>query len=259
MLPAFPPNQISFTKKFGIILLTIFLFFITTTPFLTWTKLNWFLPEPHYTTNEYNQILSKELTLSLKNILIDSMILTLAFFITFSFLFSKLFGFSDLKNLFVCFVFGVIVSTSIVGTNIYQSMKYWEVLENAASIFDQKVYTRGRGGGFNAQKKYTITFVNHSDTAINVKNIVLPSLQRSGFSIESLASYQKMLDSINQGENFIISAKTKNYLNINLNKSNRNRMVPQTLYFSLYYDQIYTNHPAENGTTFGSFELYPND
>jgi hypothetical protein len=253
------PNK---TSKLAVAILTLLLILIVTIPLFTWVRLGWFLPEPQYTATFYNQILQQELILSLKNLLIGFLILTVAFFLTFFFFFSRIFHFSGLKILLVCSFFGAITTVGITGWDISRSMSYWGFLERATLSYEQKIYKRGRGGGLGIQKEYSITFVNPSNTADGVKSVLVPSLQQSGFIIHPQSTGQKMMDNLNMGQNFVITPQNRNYLSLNFTKPDPKSVVPQSIHFLLGYNRLFSNNTADlvkSGTTEGFIRLFPNN
>ena len=250
------------TSKPVAVILTLLLSLIVLFPLFTWIRSGWFLPEPQYSAGSYQEVLNQEILQSLKNLFINIAVLSVGFALTFWVFLSAIFNLSKFKIILICFLLGLISGTAIVSLDIIKSISHWRVLEGATLGFEQKSYGRGRGGGLGLQKEYSITFVNPSNTADSVKNVLVPSLQKSGFTIHPQATGQEMVNKLDLGQDFVITPENRNYLSLNFTKPNPKRFIPQSIHFLLGYNSLFSKDSADlvkKGTTEGFIRLFPND
>jgi len=141
------------------------------------------------------------------------------------------------------------------------ALLYWNVLDKSVLNYQNKIYKRGRGGGFGLQKQYAITFTIPSDNAESVRDILIPSLEKAGFKLEIESTGQEAINNLNLGNEYTISPQNKHYLNLNLEKQVQ-KLVPPKINILISYNHLYgnnTNELVKPGTTEGFIILYPND
>jgi hypothetical protein len=244
-----------------IITLTVILFIILVLPLVLFINLGWFLPEPKYTVSSMNQVLISEIKLSLTNLFINMIVFTIAFFITFVLFFSEIFHFTKLKIISLCLIFAFITGIITISLDIYKSMNYWNILDKSLTSYQNKAYHRGRGGGLGLQKEYYIHFTIPSDNVQSERDVLIPSLKKSGFTIDVKSTGEEALTNLNLGSKFSITPQNKNYLNLNLSKET-NELVPPHMNLFIGYNHLFgsrTDELVKPGTTEGLLRFYPND
>lgn len=215
------------------------------------------LPEPHYISSSINEVLYKEIFLSFKNVAINFVVLTVVAFISLVVMFTNIFKFTKLKTIFFCMSIAFIISLLLPVFDIILSMKYWQILDKATMIYENKLYNRGRGGGLGLQKEYFIQFTIPSNNVQTVRDILIPALEKEQFSIDPDSTGAEAIDNLELGEKFLIMPENKNYLSINLEKSNKDEYFSINLVLENETSRGGVVNKVKPGTIEGYLTMYP--
>ena len=169
------------TRRLGLAVLTGFsTFFLFIFILIIWN--GWFLPEPQYIVYSYDEIVKKEVMLSLINLLIDIVILFLPIYITALF-FKRLQRTFTLKRFSAILILVIVLSSLIVVRTISESLSLWQPLEQSTHNIEQRTFSRGRGGGLGLQKVYAVRFTTKTSNLSFIKNGIIPTLERFGYEV----------------------------------------------------------------------------
>ncbi len=253
-----PPTKQSKNEKPAVIILTVLLTVVLFLPALIIVLTGWFLPEPQYTANSFSEVIAKEVTLSVTNLLIDLVLFSLSIFFTLVFLLLKIFKFSILKSVLIVLTAAFTLSLVCVSYSILESLNFWQPLEEATIMYQDKTYSRGRGGGLGLQKVYHLNFTIPSDNIASVRDDLVPTLEKRGFSTDSISSGPEMINNLNQGEKFVITSDNNNYLALNFSQhregSSSNSRINLIISFE---DNPYIPPQTKPGTITGFLTMYP--
>lgn len=141
----------------------------------------WFLPEPQYTTNSFDDVRTQEISLSVINLLINVVILFVPIY-TISLFFKssqQLFAF---KRFLIILISVLLLSSVFIARTVYESLQFWQPLEASTRSMNDRTFTRGRGGGLGLQKIYFIDFTTKGSNLSFIQNEIIPILQSYGYT-----------------------------------------------------------------------------
>ena len=164
--------------KVGALIFGLLLFLFA----FSWIWNGSFLPEPNYSASSFSGVITKEISLSIPRLLIDTVICLLSVYLILAF-FEGTFFSTRGKHLMLTVLFSAIFSTIIISLQIYKSINYWQPFIALSQNFNDSTFGRGRGGAFGAQKEYALTAHPKSFNLSSIESQIIPSMSRSGYSV----------------------------------------------------------------------------
>lgn len=218
--------------------------------FVIWN--GWFLPEPHYSAYSFSEVILKELTLSIKNLFINILLLFLPLYLLIHSYIN-----TSIKRAIII----IVISSLFVFKDIVSSILLWQPLEQATQSYNNRVYSRYRGGGLGLAKVYNILFTIPSNNVKSVKEDLVPILRSKGFDIDTKSTFfgDEAINNLELGEQFTITPQNRNYLSLELSDSNSKKFLSKYIYIHLGYDSYRSGglKNVEPGTIEGFIQLYP--
>lgn len=168
-----------FLTIFGVILFLIALAFILT---------GWFLPEPQYQINSFPGVIFFEILKSTINLLLDMIILLLPIFLISIFV-KPWNSISNKERFYSVVAIAFFISIVVVGFSIIKSILLWQPLESSTRFAQERIFDRGRGGAFGAQKIYRVEFTTSSNNLSFIPNKIIPLLKSYGCSVNQFSVF----------------------------------------------------------------------